>query len=68
MTRRELVVVEMKDGTVCRMVGKALSLFLSHSMVTKFMRCSGWAVVGEDPLRDMNSSNHSIGDERRAVK
>jgi hypothetical protein len=65
VTQKELIIVEMKDGTVCRMVGKALNLFLSHDRVTKFKRANGWAVVGVDPLRNKNNASHSAGVERR---
>ncbi len=65
MNRQELIVVEMKDGTVCRMVGKALSLLLAHDKVAKFLRSNGWVVVGKSPLRDKNNSNNPIGIERR---
>jgi hypothetical protein len=67
MTKNELIVVVMNDGSVCRMAKKALNLFLSHDRVTKFMRSDGWAVVGEHPLRNMNKSEEFNGVERRVV-
>ena len=66
MTREELIAVELKDGTICRMAKKALNIFLSHDRVAKFKRADGWVVVGTDPLRAMNSSNHFSGFDRRA--
>lgn len=52
MGTRKLILVELKDGTVCRMAPKALNMFLIRDEVVQFKRAGGWAVVGRDPLRD----------------
>ena len=60
-----LIRVELKDGAVCRMVPRALNIFLSQDKVVKFERSDGWAVVGVDPLRDMNANRNYSGFENR---
>lgn len=67
MTRDELIVVELKDGSVCRMAKKALNVFLSHDRVVKFKRSDGWAVVGEDPLRSNRNTDNFTGIDRRVA-
>ena len=65
MNKRELILVELKDGTTCRMAKKALKMFLSQGEVTKFKRSDDWFVVGCDPLRDKKSFSSYDGVERR---
>ena len=67
MTMRQLIEVKLNDGTACRMAPKALNLFLTQHKVVKFKRSDGWAVVGRDPLRDMNKKNIHYGFERRTA-
>ena len=57
--------VELKDGAICRMVPRALNIFLAQDKVVKFERSEGWAVVGVDPLRDMKADRNYSGFERR---
>jgi len=67
MAKRELILVELKDGTSCRMAKTALKVFLAHSGVTRFKRSDGWVVVGEDRLRDPRNDSSYDGVERREV-
>ena len=60
-----LIKVELKDGTICQMVPKALDLLLKHEEVSKFKRSDGWAVVGRDPLRKKIRDTSHDGTERR---
>ena len=50
MAERELILVELKEGTSCRMAKPALRVFLAHGGVTRFKRSDGWVVVGKDQL------------------
>jgi hypothetical protein len=47
-----LVTVELNDRTVCQVAHEALELLLTHNEITKIKRSNGWAVVGQDPLRN----------------
>jgi len=47
-----LVAVELNDGTVCQIAHEALELLLTHNEITKIKRSNGWAVVGQDQLRN----------------
>ena len=67
LKKRELVFVELKDGTSCRMAKTALNLFLSRGEVTKFKRSDGWFVVGNNKLRDKKHDSSYDGVERREV-
>jgi hypothetical protein len=60
-----LIRVELKDGAICRMVPRALNIFLAQDKVVKFERSDGWAVVGVDPLRDMKADRNYSGFEHR---
>ena len=62
---RQNLQVEMKDGTLCRVVPKGLDLLLNRDLVKRFQRSSGWAVVGIDPIRYTSSKNSYRGPERR---
>ena len=66
MKREELVLVELKDGTTCRMAKKALNVFLAHDKVARFKRSDGWVDPKVDPLRDLEKVNRYTGVERRA--
>jgi len=60
--------VELKDGSVCLMAKKSLTLFLSLDSVAKFKRANGWVVVGKDRLRDIEKINdYPLYAERRAA-
>ena len=65
MADRELVLVELKEGTSCRMAKTALKIFLAHGGVTRFRRSDGWVVVGKDQLRDSQNGRAYDGVERR---
>jgi hypothetical protein len=47
-----LVKVEMRDGTLCEVALEALDVLLVHDKIARFERSGGWAVVGQDPLRN----------------
>ena len=64
---KDLVRVELKDGTVCRMAKKAFNIFLSLNEVVGFERSDGWVRIDQDPVRDMASSRTYKGPERRRV-
>ena len=66
MNKRELILVELKDGTSCRMAKTALKIFLSRGEVARFMRSDGWFVVGENQPREKKDSSYD-GSERREV-
>ena len=65
MVKRELVLVELKEGTSCRMAKTALKIFLAHGGVARFKRSDGWVVVGRDRLRNPNNAGTYTGVERR---
>jgi len=65
MAMRALIRVELIDGTVCRMAPKALNAFLRRGQIAQFERSTGWAVVGQDPLRGMGERNNYCGYEQR---
>ncbi len=67
MPQRELIVVELRNGTVCRMVKKGVNMLLARNEIARFVRSGKWVVVGEDPLRDMEMSNPFTARERRAM-
>ena len=67
MAERKLVLVELKEGTSCRMAKPALRVFLAHGGVTRFKRSDGWVVVGKDQLRDPKNDRTYDGAERREV-
>jgi len=67
MAYRELVLVELKEGTSCRMAKTALEIFLAHGGVTRFKRSDGWVVVGKDQLRGSQNGRAYDGVERRQV-
>ena len=57
--------VELVDGTLCRVVPKGLDLLLNRELVKRFRRASGWAVIGNDPVRDPDNKAEYSGLERR---
>jgi hypothetical protein len=63
----QLIRVELKDGSVCRMVVKAFNLFLAQNQIRRFERAEGWVTVGVDMLRGMTSCRSYEGPERRAT-
>ncbi|MBW2472980.1 MAG: hypothetical protein JRE56_00130 [Deltaproteobacteria bacterium] len=67
MAERELVLVELKEGTSCRMAKPALRVFLTHGGVTRFKHSDDWVVVGKDQLRAPKNDHVYHGVERREV-
>ena len=65
MNKEELVVVEMKDGTICRMVKKAFNLFLSRNRIARFKRAGQWVDVSQIVLRGADDLEPYDGDDRR---
>lgn len=59
--------VELIDGCSIRVVPKGLDLLLAHNLVRRFLRSSGWAVVGVDPIRLTSSTAGYAGPERRGT-
>lgn len=59
--------VELIDGCSIRVVPKGLDLLLAHNLVRRFLRTSGWAVVGVDPIRAAASTAGYAGPERRGT-
>jgi hypothetical protein len=57
--------VELIDGACIRVVPRGLDLLLQRNLVRRFLRNSGWAVVGVDPLRATVPSPAYAGPERR---
>jgi hypothetical protein len=57
--------VELIDGSVVRVVPRGLNLLLERNLVRRFLRSSGWAVVGRDPLRATGRPSLYAGTERR---
>lgn len=57
--------VELIDGCCVRVVPRGLDLLLERSLVRRFQRGSGWAVVGVDPIRAAPSEFDFNGAERR---
>lgn len=65
--RTMTIQVEMVDGTFCRVVPKGLNLLLNRELVKRFRRSSGWAVVGQDPIRYPDKGINYQGPERRVA-
>jgi len=60
-----MIRVEMFDGAYIMVVPKGLDLLLRHGQVKKFLRSTGWAEVGKDPIRAHARNNSYGGPERR---
>jgi hypothetical protein len=60
--------VELIDGCSSRVVPKGLDLLLAHNLVRRFLRSSGWAVVGVDPIRATAARVGYAGPERRGSR
>jgi hypothetical protein len=57
--------VELIDGCIVRVVPRGLELLLERNLVRRFLRNSGWAVVGLDPIRTTSKASQYPGPERR---
>lgn len=62
-----LIRVELKDGSICRMVKKAFYLFLAQNKVAKFERSDGWVAACQVPVRNMSVADRYNGPERRCA-
>jgi hypothetical protein len=62
-----MIRAELIDGGYIRVAPKGLDLLLKHGRVRRFLRDSGWAVVGIDPIRASARSANYRGPERRQV-
>ncbi|NJC87798.1 MAG: hypothetical protein FIB02_04585 [Desulfuromonas sp.] len=57
--------VELLDGCCVRVVPRGLDLLLKRNLVRRFMRSSGWAVIGVDPIRLSLHTSEYHGRDRR---
>ena len=57
--------VELIDGCCVRVVPRGLDLLLDRRLVRRFLRNTGWAVVGVDPIRATARSAAYAGHDRR---
>lgn len=57
--------VELIDGCCVRVVPRGLDLLLERNLVRRFMRSSGWAVIGVDPIRVPTHPFDYYGTDRR---
>jgi hypothetical protein len=60
-----MIRAELIDGGYIRVAPKGLDLLLKHGRVKRFLRDTGWAVVGVDPIRASARSASYRGPERR---
>ena len=61
-----MIRVMYTDGRFDMVKSQMLDNLLEENKVTRFMRSTGWAVVGRDPIR-RGSSEGYWGEEQRAV-
>ena len=62
---RGLILVEMQNGTRCRITKTALKIFLARGEIKRFKRSDGWFTFGADQLRDPKNDKKYTGIERR---
>ena len=62
-----MIRAELTDGSFIRAAPKGLDLLLKNGRVNRFLRCSGWAVVGIDQIRGSGRSETYSGPERRSA-
>jgi hypothetical protein len=60
-----MIRAEMHDGSYIRVSPKGLDLLLRNGRVKRFLRNSGWTVVGIDPIRAQSRHAQYGGPERR---
>lgn len=60
-----MIRAELTDGSYIRVAPKGLDLLLKNGRVKRFLRNSGWAIVGVDPMRDPSRQGGYDGPERR---
>ena len=62
-----MIRAELIDGSYIRVAPKGLDLLLRNGRVKRFLRDTGWAVVGIDPIRGSARSRQYTGPERRSA-
>ena len=60
-----MIRAELVDGSYIRVAPRGLDLLLRNGRVKRFLRSTGWAVVGIDPIRQSARSAAYRGPERR---
>ena len=60
-----MIRAELIDGSYIRVAPRGLDLLLRNGRVKRFLRNSGWAVVGVDPIWDSCRAGAYAGPERR---
>ena len=60
-----MIRAELTDGSFIRVAPKGLDLLLRNGRIKRFLRDSGWAVVGIDPIRGSARGAGYGGPERR---
>lgn len=60
-----MIRAELTDGSFIRVAPRGLDLLLRNGRVKRFLRTSGWAVVGIDPIRSSARTAGYAGPERR---
>lgn len=61
-----IIQVELIDGCLVRVVPRGLDLLLERKLVRRFLRGSGWAMVGVDPIRVSSRTPGYAGVDRRS--
>ena len=62
-----MIRAELTDGSFIRVAPRGLDLLLRHGRVKRFLRSSGWALVGIDQIRGAARSETYSGPERRSA-
>ena len=62
-----MIRAELNDGSFIRVAPKGLDLLLRNGRIKRFLRDSGWAVVGIDPIRSSARAAGYGGPERRSA-
>jgi hypothetical protein len=60
-----MIRAELVDGGFVQLAPKGLDLLLRHGRIKRFLRDTGWAVVGVDPIRASARNINYHGFERR---
>lgn len=60
-----MIRAELVDGGFIRVAPRGLDLLLKHGRVKRFLRETGWATVGVDPIRESSRAASYQGPERR---
>lgn len=62
---RSLIPVVYQNGEFSRVPPRELDELIAAERIIGFRRSDGWAILGEDPLRDPRTSHPYQGPERR---